>query len=44
METLVNKIIEILKEKDYNIAASELKKISGLDGFGTENFLHDIIR
>lgn len=43
METLVNKIIEILKEKDYNIAASELKKISGLDGFGTENFLHDII-
>lgn len=43
MEKLVNKIIEILKEKDYSIAASELKKISGLDGFGTENFLHDII-
>lgn len=26
METLVNIIIEILKEKDYNIAAIELKK------------------
>ena len=26
METLVNIIIEILKENDYNIAASELKK------------------
>lgn len=43
MNSLVDSIVEILKEKNYNIAAQRLKSLDGLDKFGTENFLHDII-
>lgn len=41
--SLVNSIADILKEKNYDIAAKELEKIVDLDSFGSENFLHDII-
>ena len=40
---LIDRIVNILREKDFNIAAQELERISDLDRFGTENFLHDII-
>lgn len=43
MSSFVDKIVKILKEKNYNIAAKDLKMLEGLDKFGTENFLHDII-
>ena len=40
---LIDRIVNILREKDFNIAAQELEKIPDLDSFGSENFLHDII-
>ena len=40
---LVSDIAKILEEKNFNIAAEELEKVTNLDCFGTENFLHDII-
>ena len=40
---LVSDIAKILEEKNFNIAAEELEKVTNLDWFGTENFLHDII-
>lgn len=43
MSSFLDKIVKILKEKNYNIAAKDLKMLEGLDKFGTENFLHDII-
>ena len=39
MSSFVDKIVKILKEKNYNIAAKDLKMLEGLDKFGTENFL-----
>ena len=43
MPSFVDKIVKILKEKNYNIAAKDLKMLDGLDKLGSENFLHDII-
>lgn len=40
---LLDRIVDILREKDFNIAARELERIHDIDSFGTENFLHDII-
>ncbi len=40
---LIDRLVNILREKDFNIAAQELEKITDLDSFGSENFLHDII-
>lgn len=40
---LVEKIADILKEKDFETAADALNEINGLDCFGIEYFLHDII-
>lgn len=40
---LVDKIGEILKEKNFEIASIQLNKIAGLDKLGTENFLYNII-
>lgn len=40
---LVSNIVDILKEKNYDIAAKKLEKMDNLDSFGSENFLHDII-
>ena len=39
----INEIIEILKEKNFYVAAEKIKKFKGLDNFGGENFLYDII-
>ena len=39
----IEKIIEILKEKDFHVAADNIKKLKGFDIFGGENFLYDII-
>lgn len=36
-------IVDILKEKNFKIAAEKIKAMNKLDSFGTENFLHDII-
>lgn len=41
--SLVSDIAKILEEKNHNLAAKELEKVTNLDCFGTENFLHDII-
>lgn len=35
---LVSDIAKILEEKNFNIAAEELEKVTNLDCFGTENF------
>lgn len=40
---LIDRLVNILREKDFNIAAQELENITDLDSFGSENFLHDII-
>lgn len=40
---LVSDIAKILEEKNFNIAAEELEKVTNLDCFGTENFLHVLI-
>ena len=40
---MVSSIVEILKEKNYDIASKKLEKMDNLDSFGSENFLHDII-
>ena len=39
----IEKIIEILKEKDFHVAADNIKKLNGFDIFGGEKFLYDII-
>ena len=44
MSSFVDKIVKILKEKNYNIAAKDLKMLEGLDKFGTENFLNILVR
>lgn len=43
MPSFVDKIVKILKEKNYNIVAKDLKMLDSLDKLGSENFLHDII-
>lgn len=42
-DEMVSSIVEILKEKNYDIASKKLEKMDNLDSFGSENFLHDII-
>lgn len=40
---IADKIADILEEKNFEIVADELNEIDGLDSFGSENYLHDII-
>ena len=35
---LIDRLVNILREKDFNIAAQELENITDLDSFGSENF------
>ena len=41
--SLVDKVADILKEKNFEVAADELNEVDGLDSFGLENYLYDII-